>query len=70
MIRATIALFALAYSATLAPAVPNDALPVSDLWSLIIVQGGEEYVVDYNLTVADCWDAMMARPRSGCHRQP
>ena len=70
MIRAAIALVALTYAAALAPAVPSDPLPITDLWSLIEVRAGQEYVVDYNLTDDDCWNAMLARPRSGCHRQP
>lgn len=65
MIRAAFALWALAYSATLAPAtVP------ADLWHNVIEsRSGDVYILDYDLTLSDCYVAMTGNPGSACERQ-
>lgn len=68
MIRAAFALFALTYSAALAPAIVE---PVkSGLWHNVIESRyGDVYILDYDLTLADCVEVMAGNPGSACERQ-
>lgn len=68
MIRAALALWALTYSAALAPAVidPDKA----GLWHNVIEsKSGDVYILDYDLTLADCVEVMAGNPGSACERQ-
>lgn len=65
MIRAAIALWAITYSATLAPATAP-----TDLWHNVIEsKSGDVYILDYDLTLADCVGVMAGNPGSACERQ-
>lgn len=67
MIRAAFALWALTYSAALAPAV---VAPPSNLWHNVIEsKSGDVYILDYDLTLLDCVTAMDGNPGSACERQ-
>ena len=67
MIRAAFALWALTYSAALAPAM---VAPTSDLWHNVIEsKSGDVYILDYDLTLSDCLEVMGGNPGSACERQ-
>ncbi len=68
MIRAALALWAITYSAALAPAITGPDKP--DLWHNVIEsKAGHVYILDYDLTLVDCYDRMMENPGSACERQ-
>ena len=67
MIRAAIALWAITSSAALSPA---SITPDAGLWHNVIEsKSGDVYILDYDLTLADCYDRMMENPGSACERQ-
>lgn len=68
MIRAALALWAITYSAALAPAIIEPAK--SGLWHNVIEsKSGDVYILDYDLTLVDCYDRMIGNPGSACERQ-
>lgn len=67
MIRAAFALWAITYSAALAPAMTE---PGAGLWHNVIEsRSGDVYILDYDLTLSDCYVAMTGNPGSACERQ-
>lgn len=67
MIRAALALWAITFSAGLAPASIN---PSEGLYHNVIEsRSGDVYILDYDLTLADCYDSMVGNPGSTCERQ-
>lgn len=67
MIRAAITLFALTLSTAVAPATTN---PGDGLWHNVIEsKSGDVYILDYDLTLADCVGVMEGNPGSACELQ-
>ena len=67
MIRAAFALWLITSSAALSPA---SITPDAGLWHNVIEsKSGDVYILDYDLTLADCVEVMTDNPGSACERQ-